>query len=536
MAHAGRNEVELARESCIARIGSTARHWLSLGSIAALCLVAPFAAPSPTTAAELLRIDNAARVGKLNVVVDKSRTLRLSQPFAEALIANPGLADVVPLTDQSIYVIGKKPGTTRLTFLAKEKQLLGVVEIEIGFDVRALEAELRNSVPAGYFDIRSANGRILLNGSVPDAPSVGRAIEIVEQFTAACGPANDEKAAPANSAPNGAQVAAPQKLKKGKCYSNGLTVRATQQVLLEVRFIEAQRTASRELGFGLDVNGSRVVGGYGAAVTRPAAVIGGLLIPGASALASNSIPFGNFVARVLNGGTTADVLIQALEKRGLVRRLAEPNLSAMSGDTANFLAGGEFPFPVAEDDNKVTVAFKKFGVGLAFTPTVLADGQINLKIEPEVSDIDPSQNLRFNNVTIPSLIVRRAKTTVELRNGQSFAIAGLFQSTNIRNRQQLPWIGKVPVLGALFSSAAFEKKESDLVIIVTPRLVRPAAPHQRLIAPTDRSLPSNDRDYFLRSREEVPRQWPAQYGHILSVQAGWTARTVATGGNRGAYK
>jgi pilus assembly protein CpaC len=322
------------------------------------------------------------------------------------------------------------------------------------------------------------------------------------------------------------QGAAPQKSKKRKCYSNGLTVRATQQVLLEVRFIEAQRSASRELGFGSRIKGSRIHASTGNGVL-PALVSG---------LASSSVPFGNFVARVLNGGTSADVLIQALEKRGLVRRLAEPNLSAMSGDTANFLAGGEFPFPVAENDNRITVAFKKFGVGLAFTPTVLADGQINLKIEPEVSDIDPTQNLQFNNLSIPSLIVRRAKTTIELRDGQSFAIAGLFQSNDVRNRRQLPWIGKVPVLGALFSSAAFEKKESDLVIIVTPRLVRPAAPNQRLIAPTDRSLPSNDRDYFLRSREEVPRQWPAQYGHILSTHSGWNARVVATGDNRGAYK
>jgi pilus assembly protein CpaC len=172
---------------------------------------------------------------------------------------------------------------------------------------------------------------------------------------------------------------------------------------------------------------------------------------------------------------------------------------------------------------------------LAFTPTVLADGQINLKIEPEVSDIDPSQNLQFNNIAIPSLIVRRAKTTVELRNGQSFAIAGLFMSNHVKNRRQLPWIGKVPVLGMLFASAAYEKKESDLVIIVTPRLVRPATPVQRLITPADRSLASNDKDYFLHGREEIPRQWPAQYGHIIGTQSAWSTKVVREGGN-GTYK
>ncbi len=216
-----------------------------------------------------------------------------------------------------------------------------------------------------------------------------------------------------------------------------------------------------------------------------------------------------------------------MEKQGLARRLAEPNLVTMSGDTANFLAGGEFPFPVQADDRRITLQFKKFGVGLAFTPTVLGDGQINLKIEPEVSDLD--QNNAFtlvNGITVPSLIVRRASTTVELRDGQSFAIAGLLQTKHIKNHNQLPWLGDVPVLGAFLRSASYEKEESDLVIIVTPRLVQPAVPGQKLATPFDQRLASNDAEFFLRGKHEIPKHFPSPHGHILEISQTWSSRTI----------
>jgi pilus assembly protein CpaC len=242
-------------------------------------------------------------------------------------------------------------------------------------------------------------------------------------------------------------------------------------------------------------------------------------------LASNSVPFGAAVATLLDGGTKVDLLIQALEKRGLARRLAEPNLVALSGDTANFLAGGEFPFPVQNNSlngsNLLTVEFKKFGVGLSFTPTVLGDGLINLKIEPEVSEIDPTTTLRVGNVEIPSLSVRRAKTTIELRDGQSFAMAGLLQSVHINNQSQLPWIGQVPVLGTLLRSAAFQKKETDLVIIVTPRLVKPRRPGDALpVTPLDGKVAANDREFFLGGRTEIKIGKPDPLrGHILDLTA-----------------
>ena len=177
------------------------------------------------------------------------------------------------------------------------------------------------------------------------------------------------------------------------------------------------------------------------------------------------------------GGVSTDVMINALEQKGIARSLAEPNLVALSGDTASFLAGGEYPIPVAGSLGQVTVDYKKYGVGLAFTPTVLGNGLINLKIEPEVSQIDTTHSVRIpGGISVPALIVRRASTTVELRDGQSFVIGGLLQSDNKNQIEQLPWLGSVPVLGALFSSKSYQKNETDLAIIVTPHLVRPARP------------------------------------------------------------
>src|SRR5439155_15649220 len=197
---------------------------------------------------------------------------------------------------------------------------------------------------------------------------------------------------------------------------------------------------------------------------------------GTASLLSGSTPFGSVMANLLRSGTKVDAVIQALEERDIARRLAEPNLVALSGDTASFLAGGEFPFPVSSSLGQVSIEFKRFGVGLAFTPTVLSDGVINLKIEPEVSQLDPTNVIQVAGTTIPSLIVRRANTTVELRDGQSFAIGGLLQNNLESQQKQLPWIGSVPVLGALFRSALYQKKETDLVIIVTPHIVQPMRP------------------------------------------------------------
>jgi pilus assembly protein CpaC len=414
-------------------------------------------------------------VVQLQVVVDKHRTVSCDKEFTEILVANPTIADVVALSNKSLYVLGRKAGITSISVVGTDKRVLGLVNVEVAHDVDSLTHRLRQFVPDSRIQATSVNGKVLLTGTVPDTVSMSRALAIAEQVAS-------------NSV------------------TNAMTVRGSQQVLLEVRFVEATRESSRELGVGWEVLGKGASQGFNVAAT-------GL------ALASNNMPFGVAIARLLDGGTKADVIIQALEKRGLARRLAEPNLVALSGDTASFLAGGEFPFPVAAENNKITVEFKKFGIGLAFTPTVLGEGQINLKIEPEVSELDPTSTLRTNGIEVPSLMVRRASTTIELRDGQSFAIAGLLYSNNYKNQSQLPWIGDVPVLGTLFRSAAFQRKETDLVIIVTPRLVRPARPDEKLVTPLDGRLSSNDREFFLEGKQEVKAARPLPFqGHILDLE------------------
>jgi pilus assembly protein CpaC len=449
-------------------------------------------------------LNDPTRIWRLKITINKSETVRFGRAYGDALVANTEFADVTPLTDRALYIIGKRVGQTRVTVLDKEKRLMGVIDVEIGFDVPGLRRALQGDVHLAGIRVTSANGRILLSGSVPDAPSQARALTIAEQF-------------------------APQAV------SNSMTVRASQQVLLEVRFVEVDRTAARDLGVNWAVANNKIVAATGAA--------SGLFA--LAGIPSGATPFGQAVVHLLTNGNRADLIIQALEKRGLARRLAEPNLVAMSGDTANFLAGGEFPYPVAQTGiggaATITIEFKRFGIGLAFTPTVLGEGQINLKIEPEVSDIDPNHSFTYGGgITVPGLIVRRANTTVELRDGQSFAIAGLLDNKHTTDQAQLPWIGQVPVLGTLFRSASYLKSETDLVIIVTPRLVKPAVPGEKLSTPLDQRVAGNDIDFFLNGRSERDKHFEAPYGHILDAPRGAWGATIYTGsqpeGNNGSYK
>jgi pilus assembly protein CpaC len=395
----------------------------------------------------------------VKVPFGKSEMLRTDTAFIDIVVADPETADVLPLTDRSLSILGKKIGSTRLSVYGEGKQLVGVFDVEVSYDTTQLAAELASQFPHASFRVSSVNGRILLSGSAPDGVTLDKAVTIAKQF--------------------------------GPEVINSVRVTQPQQVLLEVRFVEAARSAGRELGIDWDVVGRRFEAATGAAIT------------GSLNMLSGTEPFGAAIGNLLMGGVSADVIVRGLEDRGIARRLAEPNLVALSGDTASFLAGGEFPFPVQSTNNAISIEFKKFGVGLAFTPTVMADGLINLKIEPEVSQIDPTNSVRVGGVEIPSLIVRRANTTVELRDGQSFAIAGLLQSINEVNQAQLPWIGNIPILGALFRSAAYQKRETDLVILITPRIVRPTRPGDLVRTPLDNTLPPNDVDFFLHGVTEV---------------------------------
>jgi pilus assembly protein CpaC len=422
----------------------------------------------------------------LQVTANKAETLAADQDFSEVLVGNPEIADVVALTSKSLYVLGKKIGTTGISLLGSDKRVMAVISVEVTYDIKGLRERIAEHAPGSNVEVASINGQILLTGTVRDSVTLSRVMAMAEQI-------------------------AP------KAVTNAMSVRGSQQVLLEVRFVEANRDSQRDLGVGWTVFGNRFAGATGIPFGGGSDQTLGLPLVGLAST-TGTLPFGAMIARLLDNGNTADVIIQALEERGLARRLAEPNLVTLSGDTASFLAGGEFPFPVQANFDKVSIEFKKFGVGLAFTPTVLGEGLINLKIEPEVSELDPTNSVKVNNVEIPGLIVRRASTTLELRDGQSFAIAGLLQSTNFANQLEIPWLGQVPVLGTLFRSAAYQKKETDLVIIVTPRLVKPARPGDPLATPLDGRVAANDVEFFVKGQSEIKVDRPPPLtGHILDL-------------------
>ena len=406
--------------------------------------------------ARVIEVDSGSRSAAITIPIGKSENVHTDGAFSDVVVADPETADVVPLTDHSVSILGKKIGATRVSLYGEGKKLVGLVDVEVAYDTVRLSAAIARQFPYAQIKVSSLNGRLLLSGSAPDAITVDRAMTFAKQF--------------------------------GPDVINSIQVCAPQQVLLAVRFIEVSRTASRELGIQWNVLSQNVNATIGTA-----------------SLLSGNAPFGSILSHVLKGGTNVDALIQALEQRQVARSLAEPNLVALSGDTANFLAGGEFPFPVAAQLGLVTIEWKRFGVGLAFTPTVLGNGQINLKIEPEVSQLDPTNVVQVGSVAVPSLIVRRANTTVELRDGQSFAMAGLLQNTSNANLEQLPWLADVPVIGALMRSTQYKKKETDLVIIVTPHLVQPARPGDPLRVPTDNAVAGNDADLFLLGKAEMTK-------------------------------
>jgi pilus assembly protein CpaC len=424
-----------------------------------------------------IQISGSNRTVMVTVPVGKSEDVRTDTSFVDVVVGDPEVADVNPLTDRSLSILGKKIGTTRVSVYTEGKKLVGIFDVEVSYDITRLSNELRRRFPGSRIQASTVNGRIMLAGEVVDATTLDKAVTIARQF--------------------------------GPDIINSVSVMSPQQVLLEVRFIEISRTAGRELGVQWNRFGGSSITNIGNRVNAGDLPVtaSSIATETAAGLISGSSPFGFLVGRIVASGVTTDVLINALEQKGIARSLAEPNLVALSGDTASFLAGGEYPIPVSGSFGQVSVDYKKYGVGLAFTPTVLSHGLINMKIEPEVSQIDTTHTVAVSNgISVPALIVRRASTTVELRDGQSFVIGGLLQSDNKNQLEQLPWLGSVPVLGALFSSKSFQKNETDLAIIVTPHLVRPARPGDEIKVPTDDTLPPNDVDFFLLGKTEVRRE------------------------------
>ncbi len=448
-------------------------------AIAALVIsTAVVAIPATSTWAQssggLVSVDSDAEnyAGNVTVPINKSRILRVSQPVKELMVGNSEIADVMPLTDRSVYVLGKQLGSTSLSIYGANKQLIAVVDLKVSHDTRGLKRDLYEIMPEEKIEVRAANDSIVLSGSVTSSRESARAAGVAERY-------------------------APEKV------SNFLGVKQSEQVMLAVRFAEVKRSAAKELGLKTDVlwNNDDTTLDFASGFLNPEAF--------ASLL-------GNFVI----GQSSVDIMLDALETRGVITTLAEPTLVAMSGETASFLAGGEFPVPVARDTDDsgttITVEFKEFGVSLAFTPTVNGDF-INMMVAPEVSALDPRNKVEFGGFSIPALTTRRAETTVELRNGQSFAIAGLLQSEFADGLSQVPGIGNIPIIGSLFRSSDFQRDETELVIIITPYLVAPVD-EDELAAPTDYFVRPHELELFLAGVTETSGAEPGTLGLMAGTQ------------------
>lgn len=447
---------------------------------------------TPAVTAETLRVVQGATSRALNVPMNRAVVVESDRPFAELSIANSGIADISSLSERTIYVLGKEPGRTTLSLIDETGRLITNVEIHVTPDIAEFKERLRQILPGEPIEVRTANNGIVLSGTVSSITKLDAAMELAGRY-------------------------APDRV------SNLMSVGGTQQVMLKVRFAEMQRSVSKALGISMAAEGN-----FGSGVSG---AVGSNRLN--SGLANNNEPFkvsGNTNAAGLfgfgAGGVSVQVALEALESKGAVRFLAEPNLTALSGQTANFLAGGEYPVPSPSDDG-IKIDYKPFGVEMSFTPRVLDDRRINLEIQTAVSSIDKSTSIVTDGLSVSGFSTRKAQTTVELRDGESFAIAGMLKDDFRDSNGQVPWLGDVPVLGALFRSAEYQRSQTELVIVITPHLVTPTS-GEALALPTDRIAVPTEADLFLNGKvmgrnaptsgaaAEVARQdFSGNYGYIL---------------------
>lgn len=405
------------------------------------CVVAAgLAAPAAAVVADAAGTPVAVEVGK-------GRLLRLDRPAASLFVADPAVADVEVRSPTLVYLFGRAPGATSLFALDRANRPILALDVAVRFDEAAIAAALREAIPDGRFEPRTAGDSLLLGGRVATAAEADDAVRIATRFV-----------------PHGDRTRV----------LNRLAVETPTQVALKVRIVEVSREIAQALGFNWDAAGTVGDVTFGIATGNPVRGLSGLATRGGGA---DSI-FGVF------NGSNVDVtgIIDVLDREGLIRVLAEPNLTALSGVPASFLAGGEFPIPVPQEGNVTTIEYRRFGVSLGFVATITDGGRIHLKVAPEVSQLSPTGAVRFNDIEIPALTVRRVETAVDLASGQSFAIAGLLQSIDRQDLKKFAGLGDIPVIGQLLRSRRFEREETELVVIVTPYLVRPVAPGT-LVAP-----------------------------------------------------
>ena len=431
---------------------------------------------------------------RLELVVGKSVILKSSQSAKRVSTADPAIADFVLISPREIYLTGKSPGTTNLT-LWQNKKVVSIYDLAISYDVSGIKQKLNLILPNEKdLTVYGAGNSITLSGRISSAAHLAQALAVAEAF------------APKEKVRNLVEVA------------------GIHQVMLEVRVAEIQKTLLKQLGVNFTYsNGDDFAGN----------LIGNLATlvqPNDATLASGPLgllvsPSVNALFRFSDGNSTWTGFVDALHDDGLLKVLAEPTLIALSGETASFLAGGEYPVPIPQGLGTVGIEYKPYGVALGFTPIVVSEDKINIRVAPEVSELDFSTAVKIEGFVVPGLTSRRAETVVDLADGQSFAIAGLLSERVRDTYSRYPKLGDIPVLGALFRSRNFQKQESELVIIVTPHLVKPLDMEKQTL-PTDYYIEPNDWDIYLWGRMEgqekndsamVRGELDGDFGHAIPL-------------------
>jgi pilus assembly protein CpaC len=413
----------------------------------------------------------ASEQGSLAIDAGKGTMLHLSEDATSVFVADPAIADVHVPSPKVVFVLGKKAGTTTLYVLGAHDKTLLQRTVVVATDMIAVRNVIAARFPNLNVQVSTGEGSLLLTGQVPNSADADALVQAVTPF-----------------------------LGNKNVLINRMTIDRPLQVQLRVRITEVDRNVTQQLGINWQAMGN-AVGNFSGGIFsgRPIYNLNQPITANGSAtffpvnLATNNAF--SFFGAFKTGNVNIQTLIDALNQEGLLTVLAEPNLVALSGQTASFLAGGEFPIPVSQTNGAITVEFKQFGVKLDFTPTVLSERRISLKVRPEVSQIDTTASVTTGGITVPGLSVRRADTTVELASGQSFAIGGLLQTNTQDIVSQVPGLGSIPILGKLFSSTNYQNNKTELVIMVTPYLVDPTDP-AKVRSPLDSLVsPSSDVEY-----------------------------------------
>ncbi|MGK2923837.1 MAG: type II and III secretion system protein family protein [Methyloceanibacter sp.] len=449
---------------------------IAVASFGLAAVTAPGEGLAQSAHRSLLRLgDGTTRQIKLGL--NKSMIVELPREVREVMVSNPDQIDAVIQSATRAYLIGKKRGEANILFIDQNGNQVAVLEVTIERDLGALQNLIARLIPGSNVRVETVGENVVLTGRVPTPIDATRASEIVNSFLGESDSGSATSAAAGgsavtinNSTSSSGSSGGPSRV------INMITVEGREQVLLKVSVVEMQRNIIKQFGVDLEALINTGNFAFAAASTLPFPISGAL---------------GNAIAGAAWSDGTSNVsgVLQALEQDGLVHILAEPNLTAISGETANFLAGGEFPVPVAQDNTgggipTITVDFKKFGIGLAFTPVVMSEGLISLKISTEVSELSSEGAVVLSNISIPALRVRRAETAVELPSGGSLVIAGLLSDQSRQAISGYPGLKNLPIIGTLFRSRDFQKSETELVVMVTPYVVKPVA-QQQLAKPDD---------------------------------------------------